>query len=102
MVNNALVELLVDLNLNSLGINRLHTIPEGLVILAGHSLGGFLTADAAIEGARMRALRQRIVGMIAFDVPFLGGCFNLTKLQPSDRSSPERFVNFRNPSACYR
>lgn len=59
-------------SLNLLTIYRLHTIPEGFVILAGHSLGGFLTADAAIEGTRIRALRQRIVGMIAFDVPFLG------------------------------
>lgn len=51
---------------------RLETIAEGFVILAGHSLGGFLTADAAIQSNRMQSLKQRIIGVIAFDVPYLG------------------------------
>lgn len=51
---------------------RLGTLPEGHIILVGHSLGGFLTADAAVGGQVLATLRRRIIGMIAFDVPYLG------------------------------
>jgi len=51
---------------------RLETLSEGHIILMGHSLGGFLTADAAVGGKVLATLRRRIIGMIAFDVPYLG------------------------------
>ncbi|KAF8180430.1 hypothetical protein BJ912DRAFT_1033013 [Pholiota molesta] len=55
----------------------LSTQPAGPVILMGHSMGGLLAADAATDpsnkpdrsaGGRPR----RIVGVIAFDTPYLG------------------------------
>ncbi|KAF8888854.1 hypothetical protein BD779DRAFT_434842 [Infundibulicybe gibba] len=55
----------------------LSTQPPGPVILLGHSMGGLLAADAATHisnnpdhypGAKPR----RIIGMIAFDTPYLG------------------------------
>ena len=56
---------------------RLSTQPPGPVILLGHSMGGLLAAEAATDisnnperhpGAKPR----RIIGMIAFDTPYLG------------------------------
>ena len=53
---------------------RLSTQPEGPVILIGHSMGGFLAADAATHPSNRdeHGKPKRIVGVIAFDVPFLG------------------------------
>ncbi|KAJ1305390.1 hypothetical protein OPQ81_000405 [Rhizoctonia solani] len=42
-------------------------LPEGGVILCGHSMGGLLTAEAAFA-----APPGRVVGLVSFDVPYLG------------------------------
>jgi len=56
---------------------RLSTQPPGPVVLLGHSMGGLLAADAATDssnapGAYPATKPKRIVGMIAFDCPYLG------------------------------
>ncbi|EUC61167.1 alpha/beta hydrolase family protein [Rhizoctonia solani AG-3 Rhs1AP] len=43
------------------------TLPPGGVILCGHSMGGLLTAEVAFA-----APPGRVIGLISFDVPFLG------------------------------
>ena len=43
------------------------TLPEGRVILCGHSMGGLLTAEVAFA-----APPNRVIGLVSFDVPFLG------------------------------
>lgn len=43
------------------------TLPEGRVILCGHSMGGLLTAEVAFA-----APPNRVIGLMSFDVPFLG------------------------------
>ncbi|CUA74037.1 hypothetical protein RSOLAG22IIIB_05386 [Rhizoctonia solani] len=43
------------------------TLPPGRVILCGHSMGGLLTAEVAFA-----APPGRVIGLISFDVPFLG------------------------------
>ncbi|KAH8833448.1 hypothetical protein DL96DRAFT_1586123 [Flagelloscypha sp. PMI_526] len=55
----------------------LTTQPPGPVILLGHSMGGLLVAEAAIDPSNNPetwpgAKPKRIVGMIAFDCPYLG------------------------------
>ncbi|KDR72511.1 hypothetical protein GALMADRAFT_252627 [Galerina marginata CBS 339.88] len=55
----------------------LTTQPPGPVILLGHSMGGLLAADAATDSSnnpdRYPGGRpKRIVGVIAFDTPYLG------------------------------
>ncbi|THH05846.1 hypothetical protein EW145_g4500 [Phellinidium pouzarii] len=47
----------------------LSTRPPGPVILLAHSMGGLLAADAATGTS---AQSKRIIGLVAFDVPFLG------------------------------
>ncbi|KAG8685084.1 hypothetical protein FRC11_011150, partial [Ceratobasidium sp. 423] len=42
-------------------------LPEGGVILCGHSMGGLLTAEVALA-----APPGRVVGLVSFDVPYLG------------------------------
>ncbi|KAJ6004351.1 hypothetical protein N7522_005996 [Penicillium canescens] len=42
------------------------------VILLGHSLGGILAADVALLQARDHQPKHRILGLVNFDVPFLG------------------------------
>ncbi|KAJ5485068.1 hypothetical protein N7539_005056 [Penicillium diatomitis] len=42
------------------------------VILLGHSLGGILAADVALLRAQDASPRHRILGLVNFDVPFLG------------------------------
>lgn len=49
---------------------RLTTQPPGPVILLGHSMGGLLVADAATDPSNKG--QKRIVGMIAFDCPYIG------------------------------
>ena len=44
---------------------RLNKQPPGPVILFAHSMGGLLAAEAATQC-------RRIVGLVAFDVPYLG------------------------------
>ncbi|KAJ7595013.1 hypothetical protein C8J56DRAFT_1123754, partial [Mycena floridula] len=46
----------------------LSTQPPGPVIVLGHSMGGLLAAEAATS----KSGAGRIVGMVAFDTPFLG------------------------------
>ncbi|KAG8694608.1 hypothetical protein FRC09_009743 [Ceratobasidium sp. 395] len=43
------------------------TLPPGRIILCGHSMGGLLTAEVAFA-----APPGRVIGLISFDVPFLG------------------------------
>ncbi|KAF8869632.1 hypothetical protein CPB84DRAFT_1914865 [Gymnopilus junonius] len=52
----------------------LSTQPPGPVILLGHSMGGLLAADAATDPSNNpdRYRPKRIVGVIAFDTPYLG------------------------------
>ena len=49
---------------------RLATLPEGPIVLCGHSMGGFLAAEAATSSNHV--VSKRIVALIAYDVPFLG------------------------------
>ena len=58
-------------------VHRLSMQPPGPVILLGHSMGGFLAAEAATDisnnpGGYPGARPHRIVGVIAFDTPYLG------------------------------
>jgi len=55
-------------------LDRLHTQPPGPVILLGHSMGGLLAADAATDVSNNLPGHKpkRIVGVIAFDTPYLG------------------------------
>ena len=51
--------------------------PPGPVILLGHSMGGLLAAEAATDvsnnpGGYPGARPCRIVGVVAFDTPYLG------------------------------
>ncbi|KAL0945826.1 hypothetical protein HGRIS_012110 [Hohenbuehelia grisea] len=55
----------------------LNTQPPGPVIVLGHSMGGLLAAEAATDPSNNPdsypgAKPHRIVGMIAFDCPYLG------------------------------
>lgn len=49
---------------------RLETLPAGPVILCGHSMGGLLAADASTSPNH--AASKRVIGLIGYDVPFLG------------------------------
>ena len=50
-----------------------HEGPNTDVILLGHSMGGFLTAEVAIQlNSDFNGLKHRLIGTINFDVPFLG------------------------------
>ncbi|KAG6827017.1 hypothetical protein H0H92_013537 [Tricholoma furcatifolium] len=52
---------------------RLSTQPPGPVILLGHSMGGLLAAEAATHASNnAKGKPSRIVGMVAFDTPYLG------------------------------
>ncbi|KAJ7092853.1 hypothetical protein B0H15DRAFT_832702 [Mycena belliarum] len=51
----------------------LSTQPPGPVILLAHSMGGLLAADAVTDASNSGSARsRRILGMVAFDVPYLG------------------------------
>ncbi|KAJ7178203.1 hypothetical protein C8R46DRAFT_1076096 [Mycena filopes] len=51
----------------------LSTQPPGPVILLAHSMGGLLAADAATDASNFGLSRaRRILGVVAFDVPYLG------------------------------
>ncbi|EJD08409.1 uncharacterized protein FOMMEDRAFT_151266 [Fomitiporia mediterranea MF3/22] len=50
-------------------VSWLSTQPPGPVILLAHSLGGLLAAEVATGSSSQSA---RVVGLVAFDVPFLG------------------------------
>ncbi|CAE6469591.1 unnamed protein product [Rhizoctonia solani] len=47
--------------------SRMKNLPDGGVILCGHSMGGLLTAEVALA-----APPSRIVGLVSFDTPYLG------------------------------
>ncbi|KAJ7624445.1 hypothetical protein FB45DRAFT_83027 [Roridomyces roridus] len=54
-------------------LSWLSTQPPGPVILLAHSMGGLLAADAATDASNLGNPRsRRILGVIAFDVPYLG------------------------------
>jgi thioesterase domain-containing protein len=44
--------------------------PPGPVIVLAHSMGGLLAADAATDPSNNED--HRIIGMVAFDTPYLG------------------------------
>lgn len=48
----------------------LSTQADGMVILMGHSMGGLLAAEAAVTAPSTG--RQKVIGVVAFDTPFLG------------------------------
>ncbi|KAF8065017.1 hypothetical protein FPV67DRAFT_1501168 [Lyophyllum atratum] len=51
----------------------LSTQPSGPVILLGHSMGGLLAAEAATHASNNPGTKPtRIIGMMAFDTPYLG------------------------------
>ncbi|KAJ7118407.1 hypothetical protein C8R43DRAFT_1036210 [Mycena crocata] len=51
----------------------LSTQPPGPVLLFAHSMGGLLAADAATDPSNFGPARsRRILGVVAFDVPYLG------------------------------
>jgi len=50
--------------------DRLEDLPLGPVIVCGHSMGGLLIAEAATSTTH--AASKRVIGLLAFDVPFLG------------------------------
>lgn len=61
----------------SIEFDRLSTQPPGPVILLAHSMGGLLAADAATDISNNPdqypgAKPKRIVGVVAFDTPYLG------------------------------
>ncbi|KAJ3790113.1 hypothetical protein GGU10DRAFT_392285 [Lentinula aff. detonsa] len=53
-------------------IEWLQTQPPGPVILLAHSMGGLLAAEAANDPSTTNDVHRRIVGLIAFDCPYLG------------------------------
>lgn len=58
-------------------LRRLTTQPPGPVVLLGHSMGGLLAAEAATDQSNNPdrypgAKPRRIIGVIAFDTPYLG------------------------------
>jgi len=48
------------------------TLEPGYIILLGHSLGGFLVAEAAMQYPTGLKGVSQVIGVIAFDVPYLG------------------------------
>jgi alpha-beta hydrolase superfamily lysophospholipase len=64
---------------------RLATQPPAAVILIGHSMGGLLAAEAATDPSSNAALHPkpyRIIGLVAFDTPYLGMHPHIGKLKP--------------------
>ncbi|KAG9037552.1 hypothetical protein FRB95_005134 [Tulasnella sp. JGI-2019a] len=49
----------------------MRTLEPGLIILIGHSLGGFVVAEAALQWDT-KDERSQVIGFIAMDVPYLG------------------------------
>ncbi|KAG8893625.1 hypothetical protein FRB99_001834, partial [Tulasnella sp. 403] len=52
-------------------IKWLTVLEPGFIILIGHSLGGFVVAEAAMQYPRSEG-GSRVIGVIAMDVPYLG------------------------------
>lgn len=86
------------------GLPRLTTQPPGPVILLAHSMGGLLAAEAATDPSNKS---RRIIGMVAFDTPYLGmhphvvvsgiaslfsECDKKEKQKPSERDMNEKHV----------
>ncbi|KAL5521299.1 hypothetical protein ACEPAG_9222 [Sanghuangporus baumii] len=73
-------------------IDWLATQPAGPVILVGHSMGGLLAAEVATSDSHQS---KRVIGLMAFDVPFLGMhprviISGIASLLPSDKESKEK------------
>lgn len=49
----------------------LQTLEPGFIVLIGHSLGGFVVTEAALQ-YRPEQGRSQVIGLIAMDVPYLG------------------------------
>lgn len=47
----------------------MQSLPDGPIILCGHSMGGLLVAEAATNNS---PASRRVIGVLAFDAPFLG------------------------------
>lgn len=82
---------------------RLTTQPPGPVILLGHSMGGLLVAEAATHPSNNPdqypgAKPKRIIGVIAFDTPYLGmhphvvitGIASLLPKGEAEENTPEK------------
>ncbi|KAL5483304.1 hypothetical protein ACEPAI_8534 [Sanghuangporus weigelae] len=73
-------------------IDWLGTQPAGPVILLGHSMGGLLAAEVATSDSHQS---KRVIGLMAFDVPFLGMhprviISGIASLLPGDKESREK------------
>ncbi|PLB45190.1 hypothetical protein P170DRAFT_429880 [Aspergillus steynii IBT 23096] len=73
-----------------------HEAPDLDIILLGHSLGGIISSEVALV-SRNHRLKHRVLGLVNFDVPFLGlhprvvatGIGSLFHRSPDDPSDPE-------------
>ena len=73
-------------------VDWLSTQPPGPIILLGHSLGGLLAAEVAVSKSTHS---KRIIGLVAFDAPFLGMhphviISGIASLLPFDKGSKEK------------
>lgn len=74
---------------------RLEQQPPGHVILMAHSMGGLLAAEAVTDSS---AMSKRIIGLVNFDVPFLGMhphviITGIASLLPKEKEKLESEVN---------
>ncbi|KAL5504768.1 hypothetical protein ACEPAH_7431 [Sanghuangporus vaninii] len=73
-------------------IDWLATQPAGPVVLVGHSMGGLLAAEVVTSNSHQS---KRVIGLMAFDVPFLGMhprviISGIASLLPADKESREK------------
>ncbi|TRM61051.1 hypothetical protein BD626DRAFT_502537 [Schizophyllum amplum] len=90
----------------------LNTQPPGYVILLAHSMGGLLAAEAVTHASNNPdkypgARPSRIIGMISFDVPYLGMhphvvITGLASLFAKDEGKEtETSLNDQDPDVCF-
>lgn len=88
----------IDARTHLMTFVRLSAQPEGPVILLSHSMGGLLAAEAATASTLQS---KRIIGLVNFDVPFLGmhphvvisGIESLLPKNEGDQMKTEKEVN---------
>jgi hypothetical protein len=79
-----------------------HETPQTDIILLGHSMGGLLAADITL------VFRHHIIGVVNFDVPFIGMHPGIVKaglgsiFNPSDKPEHQAAVDMLDPSAGKR